>query len=459
MRHLNKISLVAASVFGLLQTTPASATNGYFTHGTGTKNKSMAGAGLASPEGSIFIANNPAAALIGTGDLDVGAAIFSPIRSYSSSASLANGNGGAFTIGPNDLDSDREVFVIPHVAYGWALANDSAIGVAFYGRGGMNTEWNGGTASFDPDGPGPAPVGAFPGTFGGGKAGVDLSQAFLDVAYARRVNEKFAWGISAVFAVQAFEATGVEPFAPFTESFAASGGMAFPTSLSGNGHEFSTGVGAKLGFQAELSENISLAAAYQTEIGMSDFDDYADLFAKGGSFDIPANAKAGITFGVSDNVKISLDVEHTWFSDIDSVGNPIANIFLCPTVNPMSMALSNCLGGANGAGFGWDDMTTVKIGAEWTTSDDWTWRAGYSNGSQPISESEVLFNILAPAVIESHIAAGFSKATSSGGQWNFSFMYALEGDQSGVNPFDPTQTIELEMHQFEVEVSYSWRFK
>jgi len=437
-------TVLAAAAFATVFASPAFATNGYFTHGTGTKNKGMAGAGLASPEDAIFIANNPAAAVFSTGQLDVGAALFSPLRSYSSSASQANGNGGAFTIGPNNLDSDREYFVIPHIAYSWQLGNESALGVAFYGRGGMNTKWTGGTATFDPDGPGPAPVTTFPGTFGAGTAGVDLSQAFLDIAYARKTSDRFAWGASLVLVVQGFEAYGVETFAPFTETFAASGGTAFPTNLSGNGHDYSFGAGLKVGIQTSLSDTVSLAAMYQTEIDMGEFDDYADLFAEQGGFDIPANAKIGITIRPNENFAISFDIEQIWYSDISSVGNNFSNLFTCPTVNPMSMSLSGCLGGANGAGFGWDDMTIFKVGIERKTNAGWTWRAGYSNGSQPIPTSEVLFNILAPAVM--------------GGEWNFAFMYALEGSQSGPNPFDPTQNIELKMRQFELELSYSWRF-
>ena len=73
-------------------------------------------------------------------------------------------------------------------------------------------------------------------------------------------------------------------------------------------------------------------------------------------------------------------------------------------------------------------------------------------------ENRVLFNILAPAVIEDHVTMGFSKKNSKGGQWNFAAMYAFEGKQSGINPFDPTQTIELKMYQWELELSYSWKF-
>ena len=135
MKSIKKLAVFLATAGIVLTSGTASATNGYFTHGVGTKNKGMVGAGLAMPDDAISVANNPAAALFSTGRLDVGAAVFSPRRSYSSSASLANGNGGAFTIGPNDIDSSRNYFVIPHVAYSWELGSESALGLAFYGRG------------------------------------------------------------------------------------------------------------------------------------------------------------------------------------------------------------------------------------------------------------------------------------------------------------------------------------
>jgi long-chain fatty acid transport protein len=52
----------AVVVVGLCAAGSAFATNGYFTHGNGTKNKAMAGAGIALPEDSIDVTNNPAVA-------------------------------------------------------------------------------------------------------------------------------------------------------------------------------------------------------------------------------------------------------------------------------------------------------------------------------------------------------------------------------------------------------------
>ena len=112
----------------------ANATNGYFTHGVGTHNKSMAGAGTAAPTQSIDAANNPAAAVMVEGRWDAGVGFFSPSRSYNSSESLLNGQLGSFTVGPDDIDSENELFPIPYVARNWHLDNGTALAFSFYGQ-------------------------------------------------------------------------------------------------------------------------------------------------------------------------------------------------------------------------------------------------------------------------------------------------------------------------------------
>jgi long-chain fatty acid transport protein len=456
-KYFNCLTAVAL-IAGLFVAGSAMATNGYFTHGNGTKNKSMAGSGIALPEDAIDMTNNPAVAPFVGDQLIIGAAVFSPIRKYQTSESLINGQFGAFTIGPNDLKSSSNYFVIPHIAKSWQLQNDSAWGLSFYGRGGMNTDWKGGTATFDPDGPGPAPVMTFPGTYGAGDAGVNLSQAFLDITWGKRLNEKFSLGISAVLVAQYFKADGVMSFAGFTETFAASGGTQFPDSLSNNGTDWSYGGGLKFGLHAQVSPRVTMGLMYQTKIWMSEFDDYADLFAQQGDFDIPADLKFGLTFQANEKVALNFDIEHMWYSDVDAVGNPIQNVFACPTAGQGGTDLSSCLGGDNGAGFGWDDMTVYKFGMKWKSGEDWTWRFGYSYGKQPIPSSQMTFNILAPATIEHHVTAGFTLERTKGRQFNMAFMYAPNSDLTGTQNFDPTQTVSFEMYQWEVEASYSWRF-
>lgn len=460
MFRRNQLFTSMTLALAMMASASAYATNGYFTHGTGTKNKGMAGAGIALPEDSIDTVNNPAVAVLIGENMQLGAALFSPKRSYSTTApppGFPPGEYPRYTIGPNDIDSDSEYFVIPHFSRSWQQTETRAFAVSFYGRGGMNTDWQGGTASFDSDGPGGNDPVTLPGTFGSGDAGVDLSQAFLDITWAWKINDRLSLGVSPIIAMQVFEATGVSNFGLFSRTYAASGGTEFPQNISNNGHEWSWGYGAKVGLHADLSDSFALGIMYQSKLNMTEFDDYADLFAEQGDFDIPANFKIGLTWKAQETLAFSFDIEHTWFSDVDAVGNSIMNIFACPTSPAMGPDLESCLGGDRGAGFGWDDMTTYKIGAQWNTGSDWTWRAGYSHGDHPIPESEMTFNILAPAVMEDHFSVGFTKKTASDDEWNLAFMYAPSKSQTGPQNFDPTQMVTWKMDQFDLEFSYSWR--
>jgi len=463
MRRYTKWFTTVFVVVSICAAGSAFATNGYFTHGIGTKNKAMAGAGIAMPEDAIDVTNNPAVAPFVGNQLIVGAALFSPKRKYETSSSLANGHMGAITIGPNNIKSGSNYFVIPHISKRWQLDNDSAWALSFYGRGGMNTDWKGGTATFDHDQDGVLTT--FDGTYGAGKAGVNFSQAFLDITWAKKINENLSLGIAPVLVAQMFKANGVGSFAPLTETCALSFNptqMPFcdmPQNLSNNGTDWAFGGGLKIGLHATLSDRVSLGLAYQSKIYMTEFDDYADLFAEQGDMDIPADLKFGLTFKASDSVSLSFDIEHTWYSDVDSIGNIIQVLFTdCPMTQQGGMDPSYCLGGDNGAGFGWEDMTTFKGGLAWSNNEDWTWRFGYSYGKQPIPESQMSFNILAPGVMEHHITAGFTLATTPDRELNVAVMYAPSNDVTGPQNFDTTQNVTFEMHEFELEVSYGWRF-
>ncbi len=439
----------------LLLASTAQATNGYFTDGTGTKSLGLAGAGSADPQEVMIIATNPAGLAFVDQRIEAGLGLFSPDRSYSTSPSLANGNGGAFTIGPNDINSSDKLFPMPYVAQNRRLDAQDSLGAAFYARGGMNTVWHGGTATFAA---GPeAPVSTYSGTYGAGTTGVDLMQAFINLSIAHAsIDKQLSVGASAIFAAQRFVLRGVANFAPYTKTFAASGGTVMPTALSNAGADMSYGAGASVGVEWRPAPEWSAALAYTSEIYMSKFKKYSDLFAGNGGFNIPANATVGLTFKPAPPIALSFDVQRIWYSKIPSIGNPIGNLFSCPTAGAGGTDLESCLGGMHGPGFGWRDMTVYKLGLSWQVDDDWIGRVGVSHGTQPIPNSQMTFNILAPGVIENHIAFGFTHHRAGHGEFNFAFTYAPQKSISGPNTFDPTQTINLKMHQFDMEFGYAW---
>lgn len=440
----------------LLAATAAQATNGYFTDGVGVMSKGLAGAGSADPEDLMIVATNPAGLAFVDQRIELGLEVFSPDRSYSTSPSLAQGHGGAFTIGPNSLTSANRFFPLPYVAFRWQPDPLDSIAAAFYARGGMNTTWRGGTATFSPTGPAGPPV-TFPGTYGDGTAGVDLMQAFLSLSAAHLALERrLSIGLSVIFAAQRFEARGLAMFAPYTETFARSGGTVMPTHLSNNGHQMSFGAGASVGLEWRPDPLFSAALAYTSRMSMSKFSRYSDLFAQGGAFDIPPSATLGVTFKPDPSAAVDFDVQRIWYSHIASVGNPVENLFGCPTVGSGGTDLADCLGGGTGPGFGWRDMTVYKVGFRWDPAPGWIGRVGFSHGRQPIASSQVTFNILAPGVIENHVALGLTRR-DEGGELSFAFTYALNETVQGRNGFDPTQTIRFDMHQYDAELAYAWK--
>jgi long-chain fatty acid transport protein len=337
---------------------------------------------------------------------------------------------------PGTYDSDNELFVIPQFGYNWALNEKSTIGISIYGNGGMNTEYP--SSLFQK----PGPPGCSPGTFSCGTTGVNFEQLFISTTYSRKFSDSASWGISGIVAYQQFAATGLTNFGTSSTD---------DTKLTDNGTDTAVGFGIRLGVQAEVTKGLTLGAAYQPKIDMSEFDDYAGLFAEKGGFDIPSNWTLGLAWHVSDNNVFLFDIQQIDYTDVGSVSNSIKNLQTnCPG--------AGCLGGPSGGGFGWEDMTIYKLGYEWGTSDAWTWRVGYSFTDQPIPSTEMTFNILAPGVVEQHFTFGFTRSYSNNSDFNFAVMYAPNVKVSGPNNFDPSQNIDLEMYQYELAFSYSKHF-
>ncbi|MEZ5595199.1 MAG: outer membrane protein transport protein [Pseudomonadales bacterium] len=449
---------VVLSLYLVVVCHEAHATNGYLSHAIGTRAKGLAGASVASAQGATAIdtATNPALGIFVGEGVESGLGLFSPRRSFSAQGSSLNGQFGSFSLGAGDRKSDGNWFPVPWVATAWPVRNDQGnVAVAFYGRGGMNTEWDAADsqATFDAG----SGVQDFSGVYGAGKAGVDLMQAMLSVTYSSMLGSRLSWGIGPQFAVQSFEAVGLGKttpftFVPLTRSYVNG---AFPEHLSDEGHDFSWGWGISAGLWMQLSERTSFGLAWHSRMRMSRFDRYADLFAEQGGFDIPASLTAGLSVQLADRLSLHLAAEYIDYESVPSVSNSARDLLNCPSAGGND--IEACLGGDRGAGFGWRNMTVYKAGVEWHSQGFGTWRVGYSTAEQPLPKGDALFNILAPGVMEEHWTLGAAFDRANGGRINVAFLYAPSHSIRGPNFLDPTQTIELKMHQYELEFSYAWR--
>jgi long-subunit fatty acid transport protein len=200
-----------------------------------------------------------------------------------------------------------------------------------------------------------------------------------------------------------------------------------------------------------------VGAAYSSKLNFSKMDDYSGLFANGGDFDIPENYNLGIAFQVNPKTTVAVDLQRINYSKVGSVSNSSSNLGGC-----MFGDMSMCLGGSNGAGFGWRDVNVFKLGVEHAYSDKLVVRAGYNHGTNPIRSADVTFNMLAPGVIEDHLSLGFTYAASNGGEWTMAYTHAFENEVSGTSFLTnfgapPTTAEKIKMHQDAIGIAYSWK--
>jgi long-chain fatty acid transport protein len=416
-KYGNLISKLSAIVFAIFLSISLSATDGYLSSGIGIQLKSLAGAGVALQTSPLHAATNPASLIFIESGYDINISIFNPNRDITI---VGNPSGFPQTFGlaPGKVESSSTLFVLPAIATNWKLNNNIAFGLAFYGNGGMNTNYQ-------------SPV------FGQNPTGVNLMQMFLQPTLSLKFTDKYSIGVAPILAYQIFKAEGLGAFRQFSQNAQA---------LSDRGNSSSFGYGARIGIIGELHEMITIGASFQTPIKMGEFDEYSGLFAESGGFDIPMNWTAGVAFNLM-LMEVAFDVKKIYYSDVNSIGNPMK-----PNIG------ETLLGSTEGAGFGWQDIMVYKIGINYPVNEEWTLRGGYSFGDQPIPETDVMFNILAPGVIKQHVSFGFSKIINYENELSFFVTRAFSNEVTGANPLEVpnAQTIALRMDQWEFGMGYTF---
>ncbi|MCK4710041.1 MAG: outer membrane protein transport protein, partial [Gammaproteobacteria bacterium] len=242
----------------------------------------------------------------------------------------------------------------------------------------------------------------------GPEVGVELIQMQFVPSIAYKVDDNHTFGASLVLAAQYFRAEG---FAAFEDlGFTANSG-----NMTDMGWEHAFGGGYRLGWLGTfMDEKLKLGLNYSSRVWMGKFERYQNLFAEQGDFDIPESYAVGVAYDFTPAWTVAFDVQQINWSEVASIGNPgpasdaasvnAGHLFtLCPPGTDPTPCL---LGGAKGFGFGWTDQTVYKIGVDWSINESWNARLGWNYGKSPIPESEVLFNMMAPATPEHHLTFG-----------------------------------------------------
>ena len=430
----------------LLATTAAQATDGYFANGYGLKSIGMGGAAAAVALEPFGGAVNPGAMSFLDSQWQLGMSWFSPDRSASRTGSGPAGIDGSATSGSTN-------FFIPELAVNWKYSPDLAYGLTVFGNGGMNTNYPGGQipsasacATFNPN-PGPYNL-----LCGNGELGVDLMQLMIAPYASWQFTKGHSIGIAPVIAYQRFKATGLQAF----DNPLLSTSMG---SVTDTGYSDSWGIGARVGYMGQLNDMFSIGASYASKISMGDFDGYKGLYAQAGKFDIPSNFTVGAAVRPTKEWLIAVDFERIFYTDSKSVSNPSSLIGNCA----LAAQASACLGGSNGAGFGWQDIDVWKLGVQYTLNEQWTLRGGYNRSGNPIRPQDVTFNILAPGVVQDQWSLGATWKLDPQSEITGAFMYARNNSVTGPSLLQgfgaPSTTMEtISMKEYQLGIAYSRKF-
>lgn len=502
MKGIVKRTLTSAAVAALVVSPLANATNGYFKIGAGSKNRGLGGAGIAYAQDAMAPAINPASLSTVGNRLDAGVELFKPKRKGAVDATglFVPDLGGAGPRQGTDAEakSHSSAFFLPHFGIAKAWSDRITLGVAVVGNGGMNTRYgdaNGGNGNLYTDAfapvvgdtssatfqPGPSgfagalEVGAFGPAVPAAQIdpnianlylnpnntpalGVNLAQVLITPTIAYKINEHNSIGFSPVIGYQTFRAYGLGLFQAFSSN---------PSKVTNNGNDDAYGFGAQIGYLGTFGR-FSVGAMARSKIYMDEFSKYAGLFAEQGDFDVPPTFGAGIAVQATSKLTVAADVSRILYSQVDAISNkgPTANEFFNAFVGALvgnPAAVSNPLGSNNGWGFGWDDVWVYKLGVNYAYNSNWTFRAGFNYAQVPYDDDQALFNVLAPAVVEKHVTAGFTHSLTPSSEITMTYMYAFRNDVSytyqGTGPYTGfSYSAKNNMYQNALEVSYGLKF-
>ena len=412
-----RLGVASAATLGLWMSTGfAHATDGYVFSAPGIIQQAYGGAGVAYSQDAAALAINPAG-LVNVGrQVNLSVGFLSPFTGY-------NATGTGF-IAPGNVESNQNIFPTAAGFYSMPIDGDSSIAIGLYGEGGLGS-------SLDPVNTNTGTKGVF----GAGGTGVNLLQEFISAGYAHRIGN-LSIGVAPIFMVQRFAAWGLAPFAAFSTA---------PADLTNNHYGWGVGVGGRAGAELTVAPGVRLGIAGMTPFASSKISSYRGLLPSQGTVNPPPSLTAGVSWDASPTVTLMFDYKRIFYSATATIGDP-------STIPPL-------LGTASGPGFGWRDVNVFNVAGEWRLTPKLSLRAGYAYSTNPVNSRDVVFNILAPAVMTNHISAGGGYKITENSTIDVAATFEPRNTLTGaVSPAFGGGNVTLSSWVIQATAGYTYRF-
>lgn len=349
MQHPGKkhISFLAAALF--LASLNAYGADGNQLVGFGAIQKSLGGAGAASPQDATWIVINPATLAGLDRRIDIS---FEVLNIHVD----AEPKGLFLLSNPLAGNMKFETFVaIPSFAMVWPLDEENKLGFGVIGMAGNRTDFHHPRATIA--------------LLGNGDRRAAEQIARMPLSLSHRFENGWAVGVAAVPAFMRFR----------TDSLTL---KLHPTD-GDNRYDNAYGAGFALGLY-KSRDKWSVGAAYSSRVWMTDFPRYKhDLVLW--SLDLPEEIQVGLAYRPVQPVQLVMD--YKWIN-WDAI-----HLFGRETIH---------------GGLGWKSQNIVKGGVIWDINEKWTARAGFSITNPVVDNKHVFANVLTPSVPEAHLGTGFS---------------------------------------------------
>ena len=388
---------------------PARATDGHFLHGVGAVNSAMGGSGVAAIGdilGSFYL--NPAG--LHSGKVTRSALGFEMFRADRSVSSTMPGFGSGTT------QSKRDFVPVPAFAWTTAINEKVTVGIGGLGIGGFGVDY-----PQDNTNPvlGPRPMG-----FGQVFSNFSLMKVSPAIAFEATPKLQLGFALNVDWA-----ALAVDPF-PAASPAADPGPDGTPMTMDDRAF-YSRATAADgawgFGFQAGLiykaTPQLNLGLSYASTQKFQDFEwnvayenpflpNYGQARTISFGMDVPAVMIAGFAY---DNGKL------LWTGDVRYITYSKTEGFEKSGFD------------ATGAvqGFGWEDIKVYATGLQYMLENEVAFRVGYNYSENPVPDAMSLFNLPAPAIVQSHATFGFGFEATSGLHVDLAYYHVFDNEITG----------------------------
>ncbi len=261
-----------------------------------------------------------------------------------------------------------------------------------------------------------------------------FSQSVVMPGLTRQVSDRNALTVSAVLASQRFGASGMN----LDESDQPMG-FHDPAIYAGYGRpEVAHGAGLRLALSSELASRLTLEAAYQSRIDMTQLTTLRGIHGSRAELDIPSRLQVGLQLHATSRASFNLGVSQIFYSEVGAFPS-----------RALPARFNALLGDSTSPDFDWNDLTVLSVGWQWQHSDGTQLFIDYRTRSQPRPTAPALADALAPELAQNAFLAGISRTLGERAQLQLNAAYAppefaFGGNVLGVVTDKLDQSVEVQ---------------